>query len=357
MTSSDPPRGFPVVVVPYDPAWPGMFDAEHIALRSALTDLEPLIEHVGSTAVPGLAAKPKIDILLGLRYWEDLASVLERLLGIGYEHEPQLDIPRHLSMKRGHPTIHRVHLVELGGSGWKDALAFRDALRADADLRDRYGRLKQALALEHRDDHQAYSAGKAPFIEAVLERERGEPRPAPAIASMIQRAIPAKSATRRLRQWPTLRALVEFAAATHLFRGVLLIGSFAAGTADEVSDLDLILITHDHGFTEAWARREQLHVTGALTAWDERSDGQVGANKWVTRECILVECLIADLASGVKLAQPFVVVAGDTALPDLLEERRPILRREMKEARHPIERAYDQLKAAVRGARSTEPHS
>jgi GrpB-like predicted nucleotidyltransferase (UPF0157 family) len=149
-----------------------MFDAERAVLHSALAGLEPRIEHVGSTAVPGLAAKPKIDILVGLRAWADLASAVERLRGIGYGHEPQIDVPRHLSMKRGHPTTHRVHLVEVGGAEWKDVLAFRDALRADADLRDRYGELKRELALEHRDDHQAYSAGKSPFIEALIEPRR-----------------------------------------------------------------------------------------------------------------------------------------------------------------------------------------
>lgn len=149
-----------------------MFDAEHTALRAALADLEPDIEHVGSTSVPGLAAKPKIDILVGLRTWGDLTSAVERLLGIGYEHEGQIDVPRHLSMKRGRPTTHRVHLVERREEQWDEVLCFRDTLRADPDLRRRYAELKQELALEHQDDHQAYSLGKGPFIQAVIERAR-----------------------------------------------------------------------------------------------------------------------------------------------------------------------------------------
>ncbi len=177
MTSLDQPRGFPVVVVPYDPAWPGMFDAERASLRAALADLEPDIEHVGSTSVPGLAAKPKIDILVGLRGWDDLEPAVGLLSRIGYEHEPQLTVPRHLSMKRGRPTTHRVHLVERRGGLWEDYLWFRDALRTDVDLRARYAALKEGLALQHRDDHDAYSIGKAPFIESVIERCRpaGEP--------------------------------------------------------------------------------------------------------------------------------------------------------------------------------------
>lgn len=163
---------FPVIVVPYDPAWPGMFEAERTAILSALADLDPEIEHIGSTSVPGLAAKPKIDILVGLRGWGDLEAAVDLLSRIGYEHEPQLAVPRHLSMKRGRPTTHRVHLVERRGGLWDDYLSFRDALRTDRRLRVRYGQLKQALALHHRDDHHAYMTGKASFIEGVIERER-----------------------------------------------------------------------------------------------------------------------------------------------------------------------------------------
>jgi GrpB-like predicted nucleotidyltransferase (UPF0157 family) len=68
----------PVVVVPYDPGWPGMFERERVAILAALADLEVAIEHIGSTAVPGLAAQPKIDILVGLRTWDDLDGAVGR---------------------------------------------------------------------------------------------------------------------------------------------------------------------------------------------------------------------------------------------------------------------------------------
>lgn len=175
---------FPVNVVPYDPAWPGMFDTERTVLLSAFADLEPQVEHMGSTSVLGLAAKPKIDILVGLRDWGDLEAAVDRLSRIGYEHEPQITVAQHFSMKRGHPTTHRIHLVEHHGEQWDDNLSFRDALRADPDLRDRYSQLKQELALQHRDDHHAYAAGKASFIEGVIGRARGacrhsDPRTSP----------------------------------------------------------------------------------------------------------------------------------------------------------------------------------
>jgi GrpB-like predicted nucleotidyltransferase (UPF0157 family) len=348
-------RAFPVVVVPYDPAWQRMFDEERALLDSSLADLGTEIEHIGSTSVPALAAKPKIDILVGLRAWEDLGRAVERLSRLGYLNEPQLDVPRHLSMKRGHPTTHRIHLVEGQGSLWHEYLAFRDALRAEADLRARYAELKQRLALQHRDDHQAYSAGKSPFIEAVIEHQRQTGRRRSPNPSVVQRAFDESDAVRELRQLPTFRALVEFVEQTELYRGALLIGSFAAGAADEMSDLDLILITRDGKFGDAWERRGELHVTGALAAWDEPPEGPVGAHKWVTRDLIFVECLVAAPGSGVRLAQPFVVVAGGDDLPHWLEQRSPILRTEMRQASHPIERAYDELKVAIRAFRATTP--
>jgi GrpB-like predicted nucleotidyltransferase (UPF0157 family) len=146
-----------------------MFERERDTIRSALGGLRE-IEHIGSTAVPGLAAKPKIDILVGLRSWDDLNAGVDALLGIGYEHEPQLRKPRTFSIKRGRPTTHRVRFVERDGALWQELISFRDALRGDPDLADRYGRLKQELANRFRNDpsHEAYMRGKAPFINAIL---------------------------------------------------------------------------------------------------------------------------------------------------------------------------------------------
>jgi GrpB-like predicted nucleotidyltransferase (UPF0157 family) len=114
-----------------------MFERERDTIRSALGGLRE-IEHIGSTAVPGLAAKPKIDILVGLRSWDDLNAGVDALLGIGYEHEPQLRKPRTFSIKRGRPTTHRVRFVERDGALWQELISFRDALRGDPDLADRW---------------------------------------------------------------------------------------------------------------------------------------------------------------------------------------------------------------------------
>lgn len=118
-------------MVPYDPAWLEMFERERDAILSALADLEVDVDHIGSTSVPGLAAKPKIDILVGLRTWQDLNAAVDALLRIGYERERQLSLPEHLSLRRGRPTTHRFHLVVRNGELWRRDLSFRDALRAD----------------------------------------------------------------------------------------------------------------------------------------------------------------------------------------------------------------------------------
>ena len=160
-----------MVVVDYDPAWPGMFERERETIRSALGGLVGGIEHIGSTAVPGLAAKPKIDILVGLHSWNDLDAAVDAVLRLGYEHDSsQLDKPRTFSIKRGRRTTHRVRFVEWNGELWQELLSFRDALRGDPDLAKRYERLKQELASRYRDDpsHEAYMRGKDPFIKALL---------------------------------------------------------------------------------------------------------------------------------------------------------------------------------------------
>jgi len=145
-----------------------MFAREREVIQSALAALKASVEHIGSTSVPGLPAKPKIDILVGLQSWDDLDPAVDVLLQAGYEHEAQLLVLRHFSVKRGHPTTHRVHLVEHDSDQWTQLLTFRDALRADPELAARYGELKQELARFHPDDHQAYSEGKGAFIERVL---------------------------------------------------------------------------------------------------------------------------------------------------------------------------------------------
>jgi GrpB-like predicted nucleotidyltransferase (UPF0157 family) len=160
----------PVVVEPYDPEWPDLFEAERVLLEQVLAPwLVGGIHHIGSTAVPGLAAKPIIDMMAGVRDFEEARGAYEPLAEIGYVHEPHRPgIAHHFSRRAadGRAT-HGLHLTEPGSDLWRERLVFRDALRADPDLAAEYVALKLALARDEADD---YTGSKRPFVADVLAR-------------------------------------------------------------------------------------------------------------------------------------------------------------------------------------------
>ena len=161
-----------VLVEPYRPAWPGQFRVEAEVLRTALAVLAPRIEHFGSTAVPGLAAKPIVDILLGVRQPADVDAHAARLRNFGYVLAPHAgydgDERRFLVRTVRGVRTHHVHVVDVVSKAWHRLLLFRDLLRMDAQLAVEYGNLKRTLAARHAKNRIAYSAGKTAFIQAVL---------------------------------------------------------------------------------------------------------------------------------------------------------------------------------------------
>ena len=164
-----------VRVVPYDPRWPTLFEAESARLARAVTDAGcPALtfEHIGSTSVPGLAAKPILDIAAG-RPSNVPASVFVRVFeDAGYIYRGESGLPGREFFRRGEARSHHLHLVELDGWHWRRYLTLRDALRGDAVLRDAYAALKHDLAAQHPHDREAYVEGKTAFIAEVL-RARG----------------------------------------------------------------------------------------------------------------------------------------------------------------------------------------
>lgn len=152
-----------------DPRWQRWFEEEAERIRAALQDREAAVEHVGSTSVPGLAAKPILDLLLGLPAPIDLPPVIAALNKLGYEHATWAGVPGSEVFGKGQPRTHLVHLVPIGSASWQRMLRFRDRLRADAGLRDDYGALKQALAARFPQDRAAYTEAKAAFITRVTE--------------------------------------------------------------------------------------------------------------------------------------------------------------------------------------------
>jgi GrpB-like predicted nucleotidyltransferase (UPF0157 family) len=160
--------GEPVVIVEADPAWPERYEAERARLAAALVGHEHALEHCGSTSVPGLAAKPVIDVLLGVHEWPMAPATIAAVVGVGYEHRGDGGVPGREYFRRGVPRAYQVHACRHGGVFWRAHLAFRDRLRADRALAQEYEALKRALALRFPNDRLAYTDAKAPFIRRVL---------------------------------------------------------------------------------------------------------------------------------------------------------------------------------------------
>jgi GrpB-like predicted nucleotidyltransferase (UPF0157 family) len=170
-------RAQPVVVVSYDPAWPATFAALCARIAPVLGELAAGIEHVGSTAVPGLAAKPIIDVDVVIRHADDLGAVAERLATLGYTDLGDLGIVgREAFRATADLPRHHLYVCAAGDATLQAHLTLRDALRDDADLARAYAALKCDLAERFRDDRDAYSEGKSAFVTAVLLRERDEKR-------------------------------------------------------------------------------------------------------------------------------------------------------------------------------------
>ncbi len=164
-------EGEPVVLVPYSTEWPEHFDAERRSLVAAFDPVAVQVEHIGSTAVPGLAAKPIVDILLGAASLEAIERRIDRLAGIGYGYVPDYEdeLPeRRYFVKLRDGTGFHLHAVEASGRFWIEHLAFRDILRGDARVAAEYESLKRGLAARFARDRGAYTEAKSSFIRNVL---------------------------------------------------------------------------------------------------------------------------------------------------------------------------------------------
>jgi len=159
-----------IEVCEYDPQWPEMFRAEKALIDKELTGAVKDIQHIGSTAVPGLAAKPIIDILVAVEFLEDVDCYAPGLFSIGYKNVPHdEDATRRFFMK-GRPRTHHVHVVAYGSWTYWRHLLFRDYLLDHPTVCEEYECLKRVLANRHRDDRAKYLEGKSDFVEAIIVR-------------------------------------------------------------------------------------------------------------------------------------------------------------------------------------------
>lgn len=157
-----------VVVVDYDPAWVECFERERALIADALGDLALAIDHVGSTSVPGIAAKPIIDIMVGVKHLSDGEDSIGPLDDVGYEYRGDGGIPDHLFWRKGDPRQAHIHIVVYENNFWRDHIEFRDRLRASPKLAEEYGTLKKRLAQRYSTDKVGYNNAKDPFIRRVL---------------------------------------------------------------------------------------------------------------------------------------------------------------------------------------------
>ena len=154
----------------YDPEWPTVFRAEKGRIRAAFGGLAKDIQHVGSTAVPGLAAKPVIDILLAVEDLTETVAYLIRLEELCYTYVPHNEDAERRFFLKGMPRTHHVHVVRFGGWTYWKHLLFRDYLLDHPSKVKEYECLKRILAEQFRDDRSRYVEGKSEFIESVIAR-------------------------------------------------------------------------------------------------------------------------------------------------------------------------------------------
>src|SRR3984885_13412236 len=165
-----------VEIINYDPRWPILFDQEAKRLRATLDpSLIVGLEHFGSTAVPGLSAKPIIDILIAVRSLADAqASFVEPFRNLDYVYWADNPKKDRMFFVRGMPPFgsrrsHHVHVTEPHGEMWQ-RLAFRDYLRTHPEEAGTYERLKRRLAAEHQADREAYTSAKSAYVESVMRK-------------------------------------------------------------------------------------------------------------------------------------------------------------------------------------------
>jgi len=161
----------PVVIKHYDPNWPEMFQKEAALIKKTIAPFITTIQHIGSTSVPGLAAKPIIDMLIGLKRLSDSIHFAPLIINIGYryfpEHEVEIPERRYFSKIINSDMGYHLHMVEPDSEFCHRHLAFRDYLRTHADTAADYAALKNKIAEEYGSDREGYTDAKSDFIKGI----------------------------------------------------------------------------------------------------------------------------------------------------------------------------------------------
>ena len=165
-----------VTIVEYRPEWKKMFENEKSILQKALGEFPARIEHIGSTAIAGLTAKPIIDIMIGLKDFSAAQSVVPRIEALGYEYisryEDEMPFRRYFAKDSGGVRTHQIHMVEIGGEFWERHILFRDYLRQNPAVAGQYASLKKELAGREWTDVNEYADAKTQFIKLIEDKAK-----------------------------------------------------------------------------------------------------------------------------------------------------------------------------------------
>jgi GrpB-like predicted nucleotidyltransferase (UPF0157 family) len=162
-----------VRLVPHDESWQRLFEEERERLETAVGEFVLDIQHVGSTSIPGIPAKPIIDMGVAVRNWEEAAVCIVPIEQLGYVYRGENGIPRRHFFGKGDPRSYNLHMNEVGSRDWQNQILFRDYLRQHPETAAEYAALKMRLARQYERNRDSYLAEKAPFIEEVLRLARG----------------------------------------------------------------------------------------------------------------------------------------------------------------------------------------
>jgi GrpB-like predicted nucleotidyltransferase (UPF0157 family) len=159
---------------PYTPEWRQLFEVEKAIIQTVVGAYILDIQHVGSTSIPGMPAKPIVDIGIAVANFEEARVCIPLIEELGYEYKGEDSPHRHYFVK-GDPRTFHIHMCEISSPVWQNLLFFRDYLSQHPDVAKEYAELKLQLAIKYPQDRAAYLDGKAPFIQQVLQiATRGE---------------------------------------------------------------------------------------------------------------------------------------------------------------------------------------
>ncbi len=169
-----------VEIVEYDPRWAVLYREEKTRILATIGHLGVVVEHIGSTAVVGVCAKPIIDILVGVSCLSDAQLCMQPLESLGYKYQPEHEVtlPERRFFGKGEPPReqhYHLHMVEKGGEFWRRHLVFRDYLRSHPETSRQYCELKKKLASEYGSDREGYTEAKTSFIESIVAKALNKP--------------------------------------------------------------------------------------------------------------------------------------------------------------------------------------